>query len=102
MDALWSQGASISAYDPVAMDEARHLYPDHPNLKLTDSAMDAVAGADALIIMTEWNEFKSPSWAALKDALNSPVIFDGRNLYEPSVVADNGITYYCIGRPTAG
>ena len=102
MDALWSQGASISAYDPVAMDEARHLYPDHPNLKLTDSAMDAVAGADALIIMTEWNEFKSPSWAALKDALNSPVIFDGRNLYEPSVVADNGITYYCIGSPTAG
>ena len=99
MDALWSQGATVQAYDPVAMDEAKHLYPDHAGLKLTETAMEAVEGADALIIMTEWNEFRSPSWDGLKKSLKDPVIFDGRNLYEPSVVADNGIQYYCIGRP---
>ena len=99
MDALWAQGASVNAYDPVALDEARHLYPDHPNLKLCDTAMDAARDADALIIMTEWNEFKSPTWPDLKNALKASVIFDGRNLYEPSIVADNGFTYYCIGRP---
>ncbi len=102
MDALWSQGATVQAYDPVAMDEARHLYPDHPGLMLTETAMEAVEGADALIIMTEWNEFRSPSWEGLKKALKDPVIFDGRNLYEPSVVADNGMQYYCIGRPVIG
>lgn len=102
MEALWAQGASIKAYDPVAMDEAKHLYPDHAGLALTDSAMEAVQGADALIIMTEWNEFRSPSWMELKAGLKEPVIFDGRNLYEPSVVADNGIQYYCIGRPVSG
>ncbi len=101
MEALWAQGASVKAYDPVAMDEAKHLYPDHPNLQLTESAIEAVEGADALVIMTEWNEFRSPSWPALKEALKDPVIFDGRNLYEPSVVSDNGIQYYCIGRPVA-
>jgi len=99
MDALWTQGATVQAYDPVAMDEARHLYPDHAGLKLTETAMEAVEGADALIIMTEWNEFRSPSWERLKKDLKDPVIFDGRNLYEPSAVAANGIQYYCIGRP---
>ena len=99
MEALWSQGASVQAYDPVASDEAKHLYPDHSQLKLAGSALEAVKGADALIIMTEWNEFRSPSWPDLKAGLNSAVIFDGRNLYEPSVVADNGFHYYCIGRP---
>jgi len=102
MDALWSQGATVQAYDPVAMDEAKHLYPDHAGLKLSETAMEAVEGADALIIMTEWNEFRSPSWEGLKKSLKDPVIFDGRNLYEPSVVADNGIQYYCIGRPVVG
>jgi len=102
MDTLWSQGATVQAYDPVAMDEAKHLYPDHSGLKLTETAMEATEGADALIIMTEWNEFRSPSWEGLKKSLKDPVIFDGRNLYEPSVVADNGIQYYCIGRPVSG
>ncbi len=102
MDALWSQGATVKAYDPVAMDEARHLYPDHDGLTLTDTAMEATAGADALIIMTEWNEFRSPSWSELKASLKEPVIFDGRNLYEPAAVAEQGIKYYCIGRPVKG
>ena len=101
MDSLWAQGATVHAYDPVAMDEARHLYPDHAGLKLTETAMEAAEGADALIIMTEWNEFRSPSWEGLKKCLKDAVIFDGRNLYEPSVVADNGIQYYCIGRPVS-
>ena len=99
MEALWSQGASVQAYDPVASDEAKHLYSDHSQVTLADSAQEAVKGADALIIMTEWNEFRSPSWPDLKAGLNSAVIFDGRNLYDPSVVADNGFHYYCIGRP---
>ena len=100
MESLWSQGAKVQAYDPVAMDEARHLYPNHEGLTLTDSAMEATKDADALIIMTEWNEFRSPMWPELIASLKDPVIFDGRNLYEPSVVADQDITYYCIGRPT--
>ena len=101
MDSLWAQGATVQAYDPVAMDEARHLYPDHAGLKLTETAMEAAEGADELIIMSEWNEFRSPSWEGLKKCLKDAVIFDGRNLYEPSVVADNGIQYYCIGRPVS-
>jgi len=99
MDALWAQGASVQAYDPVAMEEAAHLYPDHPNLKLTATSQEALEGADALVIMTEWNEFRSPSWADIKSSLKSPVIFDGRNIYDPEVMANNDIHYYCIGRP---
>jgi len=98
MEALWSKGANVQAYDPVAMDEADSLYPDHNQLALTKTATEAVEGADALIICTEWNEFRSPDWAGLKAGLNTPVIFDGRNLYEPDTLSEHGITYYCIGR----
>jgi len=99
MEALWAQGASVQAYDPVAMEEAAHLYPDHPNLKLTTTSQEALEGADALVIMTEWNEFRSPSWADIKSKLRTPVIFDGRNIYDPEVMVNNDIHYYCIGRP---
>ncbi len=101
MEALWEKGAKIQAYDPVAMEETKHLYPGNDNLVLADSALDAVEGADALIICTEWHEFRSPDWQGIKDGLKAPVIFDGRNLYEPDVLAEQGITYYCIGRRQA-
>lgn len=101
MEALWAKGANVQAYDPVAMDETRHLYSDNEKLQFADSALDAVEGADALIICTEWHEFRSPDWKGIKNGLNAPVIFDGRNLYEPDVLAEHGITYYCIGRRQA-
>ncbi len=101
MEELWAKGAKIQAYDPVAMDETRHLYPDNDKLQLADSASDALEGADALIICTEWHEFRSPDWQGIKNGLTSPVIFDGRNLYEPDVLSEQGITYYCIGRRQA-
>ena len=101
MEALWASGAAINAYDPVAMDEARHLYPNHPHLTFASSAAEVVTNADALIIMTEWNEFKSPAWAEIRNALRHPVIFDGRNMYEPALVAENGFVYHSIGRSVA-
>jgi UDPglucose 6-dehydrogenase len=96
--ALLERGAAVSAYDPVAMDEARHIYGKERNVTFAASAMDAVKGADALVIMTEWKAFRSPDFDELKKMLKEPVIIDGRNLYEPSVVASYGLEYYPIGR----
>jgi len=96
--ALLDRGATVCAYDPVAMDEARHLYGKERNVSFAASAMDAVKGADALVIMTEWKAFRSPDFDELKRMLKAPVIVDGRNLYEPSVVASYGLEYYPIGR----
>ncbi len=98
MEALWAAGASVRAYDPVAMDEARRIYGARPGLTLCDSAVDALAGADALAIVTEWKEFRSPDFDTLRSKLAQPVIFDGRNLYDPSLVARFGLIYYAIGR----
>jgi UDPglucose 6-dehydrogenase len=95
---LLGAGATLSAYDPVAMHEALRCYPDTPGLNFAENAMSALSGADALIIVTEWKEFKSPDFAVLKDALKSPVIFDGRNLYDPKMVRTAGIEYFAIGR----
>jgi UDPglucose 6-dehydrogenase len=99
--ALLARGAAVCAYDPVAMPEARHLYKDEKSVTFAEGAMDAVRGADALVIMTEWKAFRSPEFDALKAALKSPVIFDGRNLYEPAVVRAHGLEYHAIGRPGA-
>ena len=96
--ALLARGATVSAYDPVAMDEARHIYGKERSVTFAASAMDAVKGADALVIMTEWKAFRSPDFDDLKGMLKEPVIIDGRNLYEPSVVASHGLEYYPIGR----
>jgi UDPglucose 6-dehydrogenase len=98
MEALWNAGATVRAYDPEARDEARRLYPDQEGLILCDSAYDALEGADALAIVTEWQEFRSPDFEGIKRSLEDPVIFDGRNLYEPAVVRTIGLTYYAIGR----
>ena len=98
LEALWAAGARVRAYDPVAMPEAHRLYGERPDLDLCETGLEALQGADALAIVTEWSEFRSPDFDALKAAMAAPVIFDGRNLYEPEHLADLGIRYYAIGR----
>jgi UDPglucose 6-dehydrogenase len=97
--ALLERGATVCGYDPVAVKEAKHLYEGKQEVRFADNAMQALEGADALVIMTEWKAFRSPDFDAVKAALKSPVIFDGRNLYEPSVVRSHGLEYHAIGRP---
>lgn len=98
LEALWSMGASISAYDPAAMDETRRIYGERADLTLADGPMDALSGADALLIVTEWKAFRSPNFATMKSLLKNPVIFDGRNLYDPAIVRTQGFEYFPIGR----
>lgn len=98
IDDLFSAGATITAYDPGAMDEAKRIYTDETRLTYAANPLEAVYKADALIIVTEWKEFRSPDFSQIKCALNNPVIFDGRNLYEPSHLRNLGFTYYAIGR----
>jgi UDPglucose 6-dehydrogenase len=98
IEALWDAGASVRAYDPEAMDEATRIYGERSDLTLCDSAHSALEGADALAIITEWQEFRSPNFDGITDALTDPVIFDGRNIYDPDMLKLHGITYYAIGR----
>jgi len=102
MEACWAEGASVRAYDPQASAEAQRIYPDRSDLELCDSADEALAGADALVIVTEWNEFRSPDFDTIRERLSDPVIFDGRNLYDPDFVREYGIVYYGIGRGGQG
>jgi len=95
---LLARGARVSAYDPAAMDEAKRVFGDEPRIVYADSPMHAVQGTDALVIVTEWKEFRSPDFDAIRAALKTPVIFDGRNLYEPADVARAGLEYFPIGR----
>ncbi|MBU6285896.1 MAG: UDP-glucose/GDP-mannose dehydrogenase family protein [Betaproteobacteria bacterium] len=99
IEALWSEGADIMAYDPVAMDECRRIYGDHPHLSLAGTPLEAARGVDALFILTEWKEFRSPNFQELRQRMKAPVIFDGRNLYEPQMIRDRGFEYWAIGRP---
>ncbi len=96
---LWARGATVTAYDPVAMTETRHIFGDDPRLKLTDTPMSVLEGADALVIVTEWTTFRAPDFTAVKALLKEPVIFDGRNMYEPREVRAAGLEYFAIGRP---
>jgi UDPglucose 6-dehydrogenase len=100
IDMLFAAGARVRAYDPVAAAEARHIYGNRPDFQLCKNAYEAAEGADALAIVTEWQEFRSPDFDRLKQLLKAPVIFDGRNLYDPSMVSRFGFTYHAIGRPT--
>ena len=100
IEALRARGAQVVGYDPVAMKEAGHIYKDDPGVSFAASALDAAKGADAIVIMTEWKAFRSPDFDGLGKVLKQPVIFDGRNLYEPSVVAAHGFEYHAIGRGT--
>ena len=99
---LLERGATIRAYDPVAMKEAQRIFGEQARIQYAGSAMTALAGADALVIVTEWKEFRSPDFAAIKASLGSAVVFDGRNLYDPSAVAAAGLEYFAIGRKSRG
>ena len=97
--ALAARGADIVAYDPVAIPEARRVFGDAPHVTYAPTPMDALPGADALVVVTEWKEFRSPDFNALRGALKQPLVFDGRNLYEPALVRAAGLEYFSIGRP---
>jgi UDPglucose 6-dehydrogenase len=98
LEALWAMGAAVSAYDPAAMEETRRIYGERADLLLVDSPMDALKGADALLIVTEWKVFRSPNFDTMKTLLKAPLVFDGRNLYEPQAMREMGFDYLPIGR----
>ena len=98
MEALWAAGARVQAYDPEALEETRRIYGDRADLALITHPDLALEGADALAICTEWKIFRSPDFEKVKNLLKEPVIFDGRNLYDPVTVREYGMTYYAIGR----
>ena len=95
---LWDAGAKVQAYDPEAMQETRRIYGERADLRLCDAGSEALQGADALVVLTEWKQFRSPDFARLKQSLADGVVFDGRNLYEPDEVEAAGLAYYGIGR----
>jgi UDPglucose 6-dehydrogenase len=98
MEALWREGARVRAFDPVAMLECARIYGERTDLTLCKSSPETLTGADALAIVTEWREFRSPDFDAIKATLKEPVIFDGRNLYDPAHMVRAGFSYYAIGR----
>ena len=86
------------AYDPVAMTESKRIFGDDARLTYADTAMQALDDADALVIVTEWKEFRTPHLNAIKSSLKAPIVFDGRNLYNPAQMRDSGVEYFAIGR----
>jgi UDPglucose 6-dehydrogenase len=98
MESLWSAGATVRAYDPVAMPECLRIYGKRHDLVLCKTSPEVLTGADALAIVTEWREFRSPDFDSIKSTLRTPAIFDGRNLYDPAQMARAGFSYYAIGR----
>jgi UDPglucose 6-dehydrogenase len=101
MEALWAAGARVQAFDPEAMEEAQRIYGDRDDLTLCGTKEAALRDADALVVMTEWQAFRAPDFDLLKEKLKAPVIFDGRNLYDPARMARRGFAYYAIGRGRA-
>ncbi|HPR18882.1 MAG TPA: UDP-glucose/GDP-mannose dehydrogenase family protein [Candidatus Cloacimonadota bacterium] len=95
---LIDAGAKIQAYDPVAMEEAKRVLGDEPNISYAEGNYEALRDADALLLLTEWNQFRYPDFQAIKDRLKQPVIFDGRNQYNPAEMKELGFTYFAIGR----
>jgi len=98
MEELWKRGAVVQAYDPEAMDETQRIYGHRDDLRLMGTKEAALQGADALVICTEWQAFRAPDFDLIKKALKQPVIFDGRNLYDPIRLNKRGFVYYAIGR----
>jgi UDPglucose 6-dehydrogenase len=98
---LIERGAQVQAYDPVAKHEAQRVFGNLKGLTLADTAAQALQGADALLIATDWKEFKSPDFDLIRSSLKQPVVLDGRNLYEPELMQAMGIHYEGIGRTTA-
>src|SRR5690554_3477214 len=102
MEALWEAGARVQAYDPEAMEETQRLYGHRDDLTLCGTKEAALKGADALVIVTEWQSFRAPDFELIKAQLSQPVLFDGRNMYEPARMAKKGFTYYSVGRLPQG
>ncbi|MCY4427454.1 MAG: UDP-glucose/GDP-mannose dehydrogenase family protein [Halieaceae bacterium] len=98
MEALWEEGCQVQAYDPAAMPEARRIYGERSDLLLADTAEAALKDADALVIVTEWRVFQAPDFGRIKAELKQPLIFDGRNLFDPAALKARGFRYYAIGR----
>ncbi|MEP4546381.1 MAG: UDP-glucose/GDP-mannose dehydrogenase family protein [Saccharospirillum sp.] len=98
MEALWAAGAKVQAYDPEAMEETQRIYGNEAALTLCGTKESALKGADALAIVTEWKSFRAPDFEAIKQQLAEPIVFDGRNLFEPKRMQKKGITYYSVGR----
>jgi UDPglucose 6-dehydrogenase len=99
IDTLTQRGALVRAYDPAAVSEAQRVLGAHPQVQYADSAMGALEGADVLAIVTEWKEFRTPDFDAIRSTLKQPVVFDGRNLYDPKLIRSFGLEYHAIGRP---
>jgi UDPglucose 6-dehydrogenase len=97
--ALLRRGARVQAYDPVAIEQAKHVFAGEEGISYSASAFRAAEGADALLILTEWKEFRSPDLEKLRSLLRQPVVFDGRNILDPAAVREAGLEYTCIGRP---
>ena len=98
IEQILERGGAVHAYDPVAMKEARHIYKSESRISFADTPMAALDGCDALLIVTEWKEFRSPDFAAIRERLKQPLVFDGRNLYDPEMLTDAGLEYFSIGR----
>ncbi|MBP8173476.1 MAG: UDP-glucose/GDP-mannose dehydrogenase family protein [Aeromonadaceae bacterium] len=98
MESLWAAGAKVQAYDPEAMQEAQRIYGLRDDLQLAGTREAVLKGADALVICTEWQQFKAPDWSLIKASLSQPVVFDGRNLFDPVRMKRDGFSYYAIGR----
>jgi len=96
IDLLLKAGCEVSVYDPVSMDECKRRIGN--SVSYCSYMYDVIADADALLVLTEWKQFRVPSWGEVKKLMKKAVIFDGRNLYSPAEVNKNGIEYFCIGR----
>jgi UDPglucose 6-dehydrogenase len=99
INGLLARGATVAAYDPVAMEEGKRIFARESGVRFAASTVTALDGADALIIVTEWKEFRSPDFEDMKRRLKTPVVFDGRNLYDPAMMRENEIEYFSMGRP---
>ena len=95
---ITAQGGKVLAYDPEANEEARHIYANRQDVNIVDDREATLDQVDALFVVTEWNEFRSPDFTALKAQMKNPVLLDGRNLYDPNFLKELGFAYYAIGR----
>ena len=98
---LTSKGMKVRAFDPVAADNARSIFADNKLVEIVDDQYAACQGAQGLMVVTEWNQFRNPDFTRVRSLLTAPLLFDGRNLYSPTSMADHGFAYFCIGRANA-
>ena len=101
ISALTAEGMKIRAFDPIAADNARHIFKDNQLVEIVDDQYAVCDGSQALLVVTEWNQFRNPDFDRIKSLLTAPILFDGRNLYSPAVLAERGFAYFCIGRKSS-